>query len=364
MIDPFEQPNRKRQREKISVKKRKLLQTMIATGAVLAATPFSSFAADSSGASANHVEKTALYEGPNRQQQLIDAAKKEGTLNLYTSVPVSNMEKLTTAFQAKYGIPVTAWRAGSNQVSNRLITEYRGKKFTVDTVVAASAQLEALSHEKILQKINSPYFSKLMQDAVPSHHEWAPVYLSTFVQVYNTNLVRKEDLPHTYAQLLDPKWKGKMAVESTDVDWFFGIISQMGESQGLQYFKDLSANELSVRTGHTLLAKMVAMGEVPYALTVYSYMARQLKHEGAPLDWYAIQPAIARTNGIGVVKNSPHPNAAVLFHDFILSDGQKILAEIFYDPANKDYQSEQNNFPVKIINDQAIIKGYEKYQKL
>ena len=338
------------------------LASVIAAGAFFAALPIAGAAADAPAAS--NTEKVALYEGADRQQRLIEAAKKEGTFNLYTSVPLSDMEQLTNAFKAKYGIPVKIWRSGSEQVTNRVIAESGGHKFTVDVVAGASAQLEALSREKLLQKVNSPYIKKLMEEAVPSHHEWAPVYLNIFVQAYNTNLIKKDQLPQTYEQLLDPKWKGKIAIEATDDDWFSAVVNQMGEKKGLQYFRDLGANGLSVRTGHTLLTQLVAAGEVPYGLTVFSYKARQLKHDGAPLDWYAIKPAIARSNAIAVAKNAPHPNAAVLFYDFVLSDGQKILVDMFYDPTNKDYQSAANNFPVKFINDQEILDQYAKWSKL
>src|SRR5690606_37822180 len=100
----------------------------------------------------------------------------------------------------------------------------------------------------------------------------------------------------------------------------------LGEKEGLQLFRDIVAkNGLSVRKGHTLLTNLVASGEVPLSLTVYNYKAEQLKNKGAPIDWFTISPAIARANGVAMAKGAPHPNAAVLFFDFMLSDGQEIL---------------------------------------
>lgn len=311
------------------------------------------------------VEEIASYEGANRHQRLVDAAKKEGTLDLYTSIPLSDIKKLTDAFRDKYGVTVNTWRSGSEAVLNRVVTEARGNKYTVDVVAGASAQLEALSREKLLQKVRSPFVKNLMKDAVPDHQEWAPVYLNIFVQAYNTNLVKKENLPKTYQDLLAPAWKGRVAIEATDDDWFSAVVTQMGEEKGLQYFRNLSVeNGLTVRKGHTLLTKLVAAGEIPYALTVFSYKARQLKQDGAPLDWHVIEPAIARSNAVAVARRAPHPNAAILFHDFLLSDGQKILADMYYDPTNKDYQKTRHSFPIKFINDQSILDEYEKWSKL
>lgn len=347
-----------------SLKRSCLALNFLVIGAIFLVTSPGRAASDVTAKGATNVEKIALYEGTDRQQRLVEAAKKEGSFDLYTSIPLTDINKLTDAFKRKYGIMANIWRSGSEAVTNRVITEARGNKFNVDVIAGASAQLEALSREKLLQKVNSPFIKKLMAEAVPDHHEWAPVYLNIFVQAYNTNLVKKEELPKSYQDLLDPKWKGRIAIEATDDDWFSAVVNQMGEEKGLQYFRKLSANGLSVRTGHTLMTQLVVAGEIPYGLTVFSYKARQLKQSGAPLDWHVIEPAIARSNAVAISKKSPHPNAAVLFYDFLLSDGQKILTDMFFDPTNTDYQTATNNFPVKFINDQEILDGYAKWSKL
>ncbi|MDB5795045.1 MAG: fbpA 2 [Noviherbaspirillum sp.] len=310
------------------------------------------------------LEELALYKGANRHQLLVEGAKKEGKFDLYTSIPVKDITALTDAFKKKYGVTATIWRAGSEAVTNRIITEARGGRYAFDVAAGASAQLEALSREKLVQKVNSPYTQKLMEGAVPNHLEWAPVYLNIFVQAFNTKQVKKEELPKRYEDLLDPKWKGRVTIEATDDDWFYAVVQQMGEEKGLQYFRNLSANGMSVRKGHTLLTQLVAAGEVPYALTVFSYSTRQVKNDGAPLDWHVIEPAIARSNGVAVSKKANNPHAALLFHDFLLSDGQKVLADMFYDPVNKDYQSATHKFPVKFINDQELFDSYAKWSKL
>jgi hypothetical protein len=126
----------------------------------------------------------------------------------------------------------------------------------------------------------------LIPQAITPHREWIATRLNIFTQAYNTNLVKKEELPKTYHDLLDPKWKGKLGIEAEDLDWFAVVIRQLGEEKGLKLFRDIVAsNGLSVRKGHTLLTNLVASGEVPFALTVYGYKAEQLKNKGAPIDW-------------------------------------------------------------------------------
>src|SRR5437879_1814639 len=120
-----------------------------------------------------------------------------------------------------------------------------------------------------------------------------PTLLSVWVQAYNTQLIKKGDLPRTYKDLLDPRWKGKLGIEAKNQDWFASVVDVMGGGEkGLKFFRDLVAqNGISLRTGHTLLTNMVIAGEVPLALTLYNYMPEQAKKRGAPIDWFALEPA-------------------------------------------------------------------------
>src|SRR5258708_19370736 len=148
--------------------------------------------------------------------------------------------------------------------------------------------MEALSREKILQAVASPAHKDLLHGSVPAHREWAATLLSVWVQAYNTNLIKKADLPKSYAQLLDPKWKGKLGIEAKNQDWFASVVEVMGGGdKGLKFFRDLvSGNGISVRQGHTLLNNMVIAGEVPLALPIYNYIPDPAKKQAAPLDWF------------------------------------------------------------------------------
>jgi iron(III) transport system substrate-binding protein len=182
---------------------------------------------------------------------------------------------------------------------------------------------------------------------------------------YNTKLVKKEELPKTYQDLLNPKWKGKLGIEAEDADWFAGVISQLGEEKGLKLFRDIvSTNGLSVRKGHTLLTNLVASGEVPLSLTVYNYKAEQLKNKGAPLDWFVIPPAIVRPNGVAITRRAPHPHAAVLFFDFMLTDAQPILLERDFVPTSRKVNTPLNKMPLKFVDPKVILDENEKWTKL
>ena len=165
--------------------------------------------------------------------------------------------------------------------------EARANRFTVDVIETNGPELESMHRENILQLVKSPYLADLIAPAILPHGEWVGTRLNVFVQAYNTKLVKKQDLPKTWEDLANPKWKGKLGIEQEDSDWLAGIFADIGEARARKVFKDIvAANGISVRKGHTLLTQLVVSGEVPLALTVYNYKAEQLKKQGAPIDWF------------------------------------------------------------------------------
>ena len=308
----------------------------------------------------------AVYEGPDRLQRLIDGAKKEGQLTVYTSAQADDLGPVIAGFEKKYGIKTELWRAGSEAVLNRALQEARAGRNTVDIVETNGPELESLSREKILQLVKSPHHAELIAPAIRPHGEWVGTRLNVFVQAYNTKLVKKEELPKTWEELLDPKWKGRLGIEQEDSDWLAGVLGEIGEEKGKKIFKEIVArNGVSARKGHTLLTQLVVSGEVPLALTVYNYKAQQLKTEGAPIDWFTIGNAIARPNGVGVARNAPHPHAAVLFYDFELSEeGQRIIAMRDFVPTSKQIDTPLNKVPMTFVDARVSIDEYDKWKSL
>jgi iron(III) transport system substrate-binding protein len=309
----------------------------------------------------------AVYDGADRGEQLLAAARKEGSLTLYTSVNrLQHDSPIIKAFQQKYGIKVTVWRAGSEKLLQRVMTEAQARRYEVDVITFTGSGLESLRREKLLQEVKSPVFNDLIPAALTPHREWVGTYLQPFVQAYNTNLVKKSDLPRDYRDLLDPKWKNRLAIESEDYEWFYSVVKDMGEEKGLQFFRELVAkNGMSVRTGHSLLTNLVASGEVPLALTVYHYTPEQLKQKGAPIDWFVIEPAIVGVVGTGVARRAPRPNAAILFYDFLASEeAQKLLLEMSYTPVNKKVPSPLKGIELKLIDPVVSLDESDKWTRL
>ncbi len=307
----------------------------------------------------------ATYQGADRTQKLIDGAKKEGTLTIYTSATVDDMAALTQAFEKKYGIKTQVWRASSENIIQRAATEARGNRFDVDVFETDGVAMEAVYREKLLQEVKTPFLADLMPEAILPHKQWIGDRVQIFTAAYNTRLVKKDDLPKAYEELTNPKWKGKLGIEAADYDWFSAVVTEMGEEKGLKLFREIAAkNGLSVRKGHTLLANLVVSGEVPLALTTYLYKVLQLKNDGAPVDYLVLPPEIARAQGTGMARKSPHPHAAVLFMDFLLSDGQEILGKRDFIPTNVKVKPLPAGMHLKFVDPAKLLDENDKWEKL
>jgi ABC-type Fe3+ transport system substrate-binding protein len=311
------------------------------------------------------VAEIAPYEGADRERRLIEGAKKEKELTFYSSIPTDDISALVAAFDKRYGIKVKVWRADSEGFLQRIMREAKARRFEVDIMAGSTSALEPLHRENLLQEVKSPNFADLIPEAIAPHRQWVAVYLNTIVQAYNTFLVQKENLPNSYRDLLKPEWKGKLGIESEDFDWFAQVVTYLGEARGVQLFRDIvAANGISVRKGHNLLANLVAAGEVPLALTVYGFLAEQAKRKGAPLDWFVLPPAVARMTAQGLARNAPHPHAAVLFFDFLIGEGQQLLASRQFVTVTRKIESPIDRSSLKLIDSAAMLDQARKWQDL
>jgi iron(III) transport system substrate-binding protein len=305
------------------------------------------------------------YDGPDRARKLVAAAQQEGSFLLYTSFAEKDLPPLTIAFEKKYGVKVKVWRAHSETVLQRTLTEAAARRYEVDAIHSSALEMETLHREKILQAVTSPHSAELIAGALRPHGEWVATYLSVWVQTYNTNLIRKEDLPRTFQDLLDPKWKGKLGIEANVPEWYSTVVLNMGEEKGIKFFRDLvGRNGVSVRSGHSLLNNMVAAGEVPLALTVYNFMAEAARRKGAALDWFVLEPAVARMSGIGIARRAPHPNAALLFYDFMLStEAQELLVSMEYAPTHAKVPSPLATQRFTLVDPAVALDESDKWAK-
>ena len=305
------------------------------------------------------------YRGSDRDAKLVERAKREGRVVVYTSLAPTESQPLAQAFEKKYGIRVELWRALSDKVVQRAVTESRAARYSVDVVETNGPEMEMLAREKLLAEFYSPFLADLPANLIPPHRTWFPDRVNFYGVGYNTRRVQRAQIPATYEGFIDPKWKGLIGVEATDTEWMATLIKTWGQQKGMDYFKRLSAMRPAVREGHVLLATLVAAGEVPVGLTMYASNVEALKRKGAPIDFVPVQPAVARPQGIGVTRQAPHPNAALLFADFVLSPtGQALFESMGRVPASTKVKSAFNRFPFTVIEPSTVLDEADKWQQV
>jgi iron(III) transport system substrate-binding protein len=311
-------------------------------------------------------QQPASYEGADREQRLAAGAKQEREVVIYTSAQADDMGMMAKAFEQKYGVKLTMWRASSEKVLQRALAEARGGRYAVDLVETDGPTLEMFHREGLAQAVKSPYLADIIPAAKQPHGEWVGARLNVYALAYNTKAVKRDELPKRYDDLAQPRWKGRLGIEADDTEWLAGVAAQIGEAHAVQLFREIvQKNGISVRRGHTLLTQLVVSGEVPLALTVYNYKAEQLKNQGAPIDWFVIGEAVARPNGVALMKRAPHPNAAVLFYDFEISpEGQRILAKRDFVPTNRKVASPLNKVPLLVVDPKVMLDEQQKWSKL
>lgn len=309
----------------------------------------------------------ALYmlEAADRQSRILAAARREGTVLIYTSLNTQDSLPLTTVFEKKYGVKTQLWRSSSEGVIQRAVTEARAGRFVCDVVETNGPEMEALSREALLEEFRSPNFSDLPPAAFPKHRRYVADRFNFFTIAYNTRLIKATEVPNSYEDLLHPRFAGKIGLEATDVDWFGAMVKYMGEAKGLAYFRKLAAARPQIRSGHTLMGQLVASGEIPLAANIYNHNAERVAVQGAPIKWKALTPTFGRPNAVGLARRAAHPNAALLFADFLLSrEGQTILKQRNRVPASRGVNSPLNAFPYEMIDPVITLDEDQKWSKL
>jgi iron(III) transport system substrate-binding protein len=297
-------------------------------------------------------------------QRLIAGAKKEGSVSVYGSAALDDMGTIIAAFEKKYGVKVRLWRGSSENIVQRAVVEARGGRFDADVFETGMTAMESMRRERLFQEITTPTLSQLLPAAIMPHREWIGTRLNIFVAAYNTGVIKKDELPKSYDDLADRRWRGKLGVEAEDSDWFGGVVSALGEEKGLALFRKIvAANGLSVRKGHTLLVNLVVSGEVPLALSAYAYKAEQLRKSGAPIDWLIIPPGVGRFEGVAVARRAAHPHAAILFFEFMLTDAQDILRDRDFFPARANAKPLPQGVDLHFLDPAKALDDSAKWDK-
>src|SRR5712692_7231479 len=206
-----------------------------------------------------------LYRGADREKRVLEGGKKEREVVVYTSLNLKDSVPIVEVFERKYGVKVQLWRSSSEKVLQRAIAEARAGRFACDILETNGPEMEAMHREQLLEEFYSPHFKDLPPAAFPKHRHYVADRFNFFTIAYNTKLVKPEEVPNSYQDLLQPRFAGRIGIEAGDLDWFGAMVKHMGEAKGMAYFRKLAESKPQVRTGHTLMAELVAAGEIPLA---------------------------------------------------------------------------------------------------
>jgi len=271
------------------------------------------------------------------------------------------------AFEKRYPfIKVKLNRIGSEKLLTRVLTEARAKKIFADVIQTVEFSMHIFSRSGILARY-TPQANSIYPKEFKEEGFWTTVYYNAYVTAYNTRLVASRALPKSYDDLLDPKWKGALMMEGTKADWFAGMLQIMGQERGLKYMRALAKQQPSPREGHELLAQLIVAGEGLFDINIPAASVERMKERGAPIEWKALGEVPAIMVGIGLSAQAPHPNAAKVFLDFVLSrEGQKLMQTPGRLIARGDLANEQAAMlrGLKIVPvDPALAEKLDEYAK-
>jgi iron(III) transport system substrate-binding protein len=256
---------------------------------------------------------------------LLAAAKTEGgALTVYGSMNEQEALPYYEVFEKATGIKVTYVRASDTALFSRISIEHRARQHTWDMVV--TTPVNRLPDEVLLQ-FDPEEAKNIMPQARGPNKRWYGVYANYNSPGYNTNLVKKEDLPKTYDDFLKhPEWAGRIAIDKSDTEWLSALYEFYGEQKGRKLAQDIATMLKPVLTdGHLALARAVAAGEYAVELNNYTNLIINTKLSGAPSEYWALDPVALIFGSVGINSQAPHPKSALLAANFVLSKDAQIL---------------------------------------
>ena len=334
-----------------------IMTALLLAGAV-AALPFATRAAPST------VEEIANYKGADRQAILEAGAKKEGSVLVYGSLTEETAGPVFNEYMKKYPFIRLEKNVGDSLTTvRRAIEEFRAKRYIVDVMGTSVGGMMPLRDIGFFVPHWSPEHAALRPEAIEPNRYWAIDFESYVSMGYNTKEVAAADVPKTLDDLLNPKWKGKMAVpgSSTLPQWLGATILDKGEPFVREFAKMGVRN---YKVGGRALSNLVVSGEVPLSPTIFNSHMFTSASKGAPVGWRALGTVHTNTNTMSLAKNAPHPHAGMLLVDFFLSKyAQDIRHEMGYASGRKDI--EDPNRPEKTVDLTArpnYAQEFERWQ--
>jgi iron(III) transport system substrate-binding protein len=263
--------------------------------------------------------------------KVIEAAKKEGELGWWSTIAQDQSQKIIDEFMKLYPfIKANYWRSGSVGIHNKVLIEARAGRTSWDVVSQTTPEfIHDLKQRRVIAPYNSPERRHFSNDLKDQDGYWTGTYALPTGLGFNTQQVKREEVPKSYQDLLNPKWKGKkISVDDESYEFLVGLMQAWGRSAAIDYFKKLAAQEPMVGRGNSQRTQLLAAGEFPLAIS-YTHTVEWSRSQGNSVDWVNLEPVVIKFDGIMLGSKAPHPNAAKLFIDFILSQQGQALLQSF-----------------------------------
>jgi ABC-type Fe3+ transport system substrate-binding protein len=315
--------------------------------------------------SRGHAADAALYQ----------AAKQEGEVVWYTALIVTQaVRPLIEAFNKKYpGIGVRYARADSGPTAIKIMTEARAGRVQSDVFDGIDAT-PPLVQAGLVEPFVPSDANKYPPELKDANGRWNALVLYFLTPAINTNLVSKQDIPSTPQDLLDPKWKGRIAWSTAAAAgaavYVGSVLHTMGEAKGMAFLKALSKQDIvNLDATNRAILDQVILGEYAIALSIFNHHAVLSAQKGAPVAWLKLEPISALMHSIGLTRNSPHPNAGKLLIDFLTSEeGQRTLADVEYLPAmpsiaakTPGLKPEAGGFKANVLSPDAVTQNRDRW---
>ena len=315
----------------------------------------------------------SALSGEERQRRLMSGAKAEGKALFYVNISADHVEPLRQDFESRYpGIKFEFWRGSGERTSNRILTEARAQKFAVDVIGPANEHVPLLMKSNLIGRYSSPE-----RRSYPNAHKdqdgyWTSVAYNLAVIAYNTKLVKPGEAPRRYDDFLNLKWKGDFAIDMEPDRALMAWLKSWGEERTGKFMEGLIKNDAVVRKGHTLLTQLLCAGEFRTAIELYAYRLAEMKRKGCPIELIYPDPTPGAVTPLVVARRSPHPYAAALLVDYLLSEsGQKILADRGWfsgrrgiKPKYPELDIEDKGVRVLLLRPEDAEQFGKKYQEL
>ncbi len=307
------------------------------------------------------------------EMQLIEGAKKEKKLVLYTTMELPQTMQVVQDFVQKYPfLMIDLHPAETETLIKKVQDEARSGMPGWDVLIGGGGLLQPLFEENLVASYHSPQRRAVTDALIDSNGYWSGFYINPYVLGYNTNFVTKEEIPKSYDELLDPRWKGRrIAIDRTAHGLLRGLAATWSKDKAVAYLKRLNEQQPVMARASIMAVDSMHTGNVSMVLARAPVIQGYMKKLDSPFDLVSFEPIIAQLDAVMLSAQSPHPNAARLFADFALSkEGQSALADVQQIPVRRDMEpSSQPAFrghkwfveqPDKHVNFHKTVKLFRK----